>query len=180
MCQRSQRKGKQRNWSLLQWFLPGVSLHSLSMIVEGDNSLIIYLPMLCQKVSSIYHNLTFSDPSQVSRGPNKESTPQATAYQAPKVKHGQAWNHLSAYDTCLQKFTSTSFRLKLYDFTSDSLTTKCQKAPSVRWLRWGTSYQEAAPPYPSPSSSIIAFQACIGKSPKLCYVWREQNALEIS
>lgn len=69
--------------------------------------------------------------------------------------------------------------LKMYDLTSDSLTTECQKAPSVRLVRQGNAYREAASP-PLPPSSIIAFQACIGKSLKLCYVWREQNALEIS
>lgn len=69
---------------------------------------------------------------------------------------------------------------KKEDFTGDSLTIECQKAPSVRLLRRGNAYREAACPPPSHSSSIIAFQACIGKSLELCYVWREQNALEIS
>lgn len=53
--------------------------------------------------------------------------------------------------------------------------TECEITPSRECLSRGS-----APSSPSHSSSIIAFQACIGKSPKQCYVWREQNALEIS
>ena len=80
----------------------------------------------------------------------------------------------------VKKFPYTSFMMKMYDFTSDSLTTECQKSPSVRLLCRGNAYREAAFFSPSHSSSIIAFQACIGKSLKLFYVWREQNAQEIS
>lgn len=35
---------------------------------------------------------------------------------------------------------------KMYDFTSDSLTTECQKVPSVRLLCRGNAYREATPP----------------------------------
>lgn len=99
-----------------------------------------------EKVSSIYHILTFSDSSQVSRGPNKESAPRATAYQAPKVKTRRSMK--SPFSSCFKKFTSTSFMLKTYDFTSDSLTTECRKAPSVRLLRGGNAYQDSALPTP--------------------------------
>lgn len=144
---------------------------------------IIYLLMLCQKVSSIYHNLTFSDPLRVSQGPKRDSAPQATAYQAPKVKTQRSMKSpFSSWHTPQEIYPHFLYVVicKVYDFTSDSLTTECQKAPSVRLFHWGNAYREAAPHSPSHSSSIIAFQACIGKSLELCYVWREQNALEIS
>lgn len=39
--------------------------------------------------------------------------------------------------------------LKMYDFSSDSPTTECQKVPSVRLLRRGNAYREATcPPHP--------------------------------
>lgn len=102
--------------------------------------------MLCQKVFTIYHSLTFSDPSQVSQGPNKKGAPQSKAYQAAKVKtqKHEITIQLMTVSQKKKKTPSTSFMLKMYDFTSDSLTTECQKEQSVRLLCLGNAYQEAA------------------------------------
>lgn len=84
VCLPEPEEGKAKKFGFIA-ALPASRLFAFALN-GGEGRPIIYLPMLCQKVSSIYHILTFSQSSQVSRGPNKESAPRATVYQAPKVK----------------------------------------------------------------------------------------------
>lgn len=112
---------------------------------------IIYLLMLCQKVSSIYHNLTFSDPSQVSQGPNKERDPQDTAYPAPKVKtRGSMKSPFSSW--LMPQEISLHFlyieNIWLYRWLLNHRMpkgTKCEITPSRECLSRGSAY----PPPPT-------------------------------
>ena len=150
----SRRTEKQRNWVLLQRFLRAVSLCSLWVMWRAT---LIYLPMLCQKVSSISHGLTFPDPSQVSQGPNKESAPQAQTHQAPKVKTRRSVK--SPFSTVrVPREISLHFlyvlNVWLQRWFPDHRMpkgTECEITPSRECLSRGSV------PSSLPSSSIIAF-----------------------
>lgn len=127
----------------------------------GVDGAIVCLPTPRQKVSSIYHNLTFSDSIQVSQGPKRECFKGVRTLEKREIGS----RLVTPKEKCLRFFLYVVV-CKVFQLTSDSLHhttpkgTECEIIPLRGML---IKRQRAPPTHDSPS--IIAFQACVGKEP---------------
>lgn len=127
----------------------------------ASNGAIVCLLTPHQKVSPIYHNLTFSDSIQVSQGPKRECF---KGVRRPEKREISS-RLVTAKEKRLRFFLYVVV-CKVFHLTSDSVHHRMPKGTECEIITLRGMLTPPRPPDPHPDSpSIIAFQACVGKEP---------------